>query len=110
MKKEPGFDFGTICGSRKSAFEKDSGIRISKISDGSFVVRAKVFDHGLNKVKFICEVFSSVDLMFDMLRCILNEDIYHVEENKKKNKVYERMLSSYERKEKSKFKIDKAIK
>ena len=76
MSKKDGFGFGIIGGSRKHAFEKDSGIRISFVTDGTFVLRSSIKGE-----KSIEENFKSSEELCSMVKNILDKNIDKVKED-----------------------------
>jgi hypothetical protein len=74
MTKYTGFNAGMVSGSLKAGLERDSGIRISFVSDGAFVLRALIKDNS-GKIKKLEDNYPDVESLCDMIKRIVSKSI-----------------------------------
>jgi hypothetical protein len=74
MTKYAGFNAGMVGGSLKAGLERDSGIRISFVSDGTFVLRALTKDNN-GKIRKIEDNYQDAESLCDTIKRIVDKSI-----------------------------------
>lgn len=78
MNKYSDFCHGIVEGSRKISLEKDTGIKISIVHDGTFVLRASIKTKD-GKTKRIIENYKDSYSICEVIKNILDNDIDNTE-------------------------------